>query len=205
MDIDSLLKQTPLTEFIINSLPKAKESYIIDCFTSYDNMLNKFMPHDPFGIKISTKKAKNIVKPSEAVCIVLPSSFFTNCLPIYSAARETILRDFEIIAIARLGTNAFKKTRFNMISLFLKRREGKDVRINLNSKIIVIQVENNKYTFIDNLKKANIISDVNAFINKRFVSENIGVPIPLWQYVETPKFIDIFDFDDKTIQLDIRK
>jgi type I restriction enzyme M protein len=51
----------------------------------------------------------------------LPSSILSNTR-IYSRAREIILKDFNIVAIAELGSNTFMATGTNTVILFLRKR-----------------------------------------------------------------------------------
>lgn len=69
------------------------------------------------------ERTKQLLKDEGVAGIILPSSILTNS-GIYSVAREIILKYFEIIAIAELGSNTFMATDTNTVTLFLRRRNN---------------------------------------------------------------------------------
>lgn len=69
------------------------------------------------------ERTKQLLKDGGVAGIILPSSILTNS-GIYSVAREIILKYFEIIAIAELGSNTFMATGTNTVTLFLRRRNN---------------------------------------------------------------------------------
>lgn len=69
------------------------------------------------------ERTKQLLKEGGYAGIILPSSILSNT-GIYTKAREIILKYFDIVAIAQLGSNTFMATGTNTITLFLKRREN---------------------------------------------------------------------------------
>ena len=65
--------------------------------------------------------------------IILPSSILNNT-GVYTKAREIILQNFDIVAIAELGSNTFMATGTNTVTLFLRRRNNYD-SINLKKSV----------------------------------------------------------------------
>ncbi|MCD8202712.1 MAG: N-6 DNA methylase, partial [Prevotella sp.] len=69
------------------------------------------------------ERAKQLLKEGGLAGIILPSSILTNS-GIYTKAREIILRYFDIVAIAELGSNTFMATNTNTVVLFMRRRDN---------------------------------------------------------------------------------
>ena len=67
------------------------------------------------------ERTSQLLKEGWITWIILPSSILSNTW-IYTKAREIILKDFEIIAITKLGSNTFMATGTNTVTLFLRRR-----------------------------------------------------------------------------------
>ncbi|MCL2416786.1 MAG: N-6 DNA methylase [Bacteroidales bacterium] len=79
------------------------------------------------------ERTKQLLKDGGVAGIILPSSIFSN-EGIYTKAREIILRNFQITAIAELGNNTFMATGTNTVVLFLRRVNNYD-SINLQKSI----------------------------------------------------------------------
>ena len=69
------------------------------------------------------ERAEQILADGAIAGIILPSSILSNADNINIAAREIILKAFDIIAIAELGNNTFGKTGTNTIILFLRKKD----------------------------------------------------------------------------------
>ena len=79
------------------------------------------------------ERTKQLVKDGGVASIILPSSILTNT-GIYTKTRELLLKYFEIVAIAELGSNTFMATGTNTVTLFLRRRNNYDC-INLEKYV----------------------------------------------------------------------
>ncbi|MCI5156904.1 MAG: restriction endonuclease subunit S [Candidatus Electrothrix sp. AUS1_2] len=87
------------------------------------------------------ERTKQLLKDGGAAGIILPSSILSNG-GIYTKTREIILRFFEIIGIAELGSNTFMATNTNTVTLFLRRRKNrfaKDIENSVNSFAATLQ------------------------------------------------------------------
>jgi type I restriction enzyme M protein len=71
------------------------------------------------------ERTKQLLKDGGVAGIILPSSILSNT-GIYTQAREIILKYFDILAIAELGSNTFMATGTNTVTLFLRRRNNAD-------------------------------------------------------------------------------
>ncbi len=69
------------------------------------------------------ERAKQLLSDNAYVAIILPSSIL-NKDSIYKSTREIILQNFDIIAIAELGSQTFGATGTNTIILFLHKKES---------------------------------------------------------------------------------
>ncbi|MEN5300250.1 N-6 DNA methylase [Brucella sp. TWI559] len=69
------------------------------------------------------ERTKQLLKDGGLAGIVLPSSILSNT-GIYTKAREIILKYFDIVGIAELGSNTFMATGTNTVTLFLRRRDN---------------------------------------------------------------------------------
>ena len=70
------------------------------------------------------ERAAQLLKNGGVAAIVLPSSILSNG-NIYIKCREILLKYFDIVAIAELGSGTFGKTGTNTATLFLRRKAGK--------------------------------------------------------------------------------
>lgn len=73
------------------------------------------------------ERTKQLLKDGGVAGVILPSSILSNG-GIYSDARAIILKYFDIIGIAELGSNTFMATGTNTVVLFLRRRNNADHR-----------------------------------------------------------------------------
>ncbi len=71
------------------------------------------------------ERTKQLLKDGGVAGIILPSSILSNT-GIYTQTREILLKHFEILAIAELGSNTFMATGTNTVTLFLRRRNNAD-------------------------------------------------------------------------------
>lgn len=79
------------------------------------------------------ERTKQLLKDGGVAGIILPSSILSNT-GIYSQTREIILKYFDILAIAEMGSNTFMATGTNTVTLFLRRRNNADA-INIEEAI----------------------------------------------------------------------
>lgn len=76
------------------------------------------------GSEIETlfvERISQLLKPNGVVSVILPSSILNKENESFIAAREAILKNFNIIAIASLGSKTFGDTGTNTVILFLKK------------------------------------------------------------------------------------
>lgn len=71
------------------------------------------------------ERTKQLLKDGGVAGIILPSSILSNT-GIYTQTREIILKYFDVLAIAEMGSNTFMATGTNTVTLFLKRRNNAD-------------------------------------------------------------------------------
>nr|WP_314635103.1 N-6 DNA methylase [uncultured Porphyromonas sp.] len=68
------------------------------------------------------ERASQLLRSAGVAAIILPSSVLSKG-NIYSRARELMLREFQIVAIAEFGSGTFGKTGTNTVTLFLRKRD----------------------------------------------------------------------------------
>ncbi|MCF6271466.1 MAG: restriction endonuclease subunit S [Melioribacteraceae bacterium] len=102
------------------------------------------------------ERTKQLLKDGGIAGIILPSSILSNT-GIYTQTREIILKNFEIVAIAELGSSTFMATGTNTVTLFLRRRNNADAT--------------NIKASVDNL-----------FVNQKDVTIN-GIEKPVKKYI----------------------
>lgn len=102
------------------------------------------------------ERTKQLLKDGGVAGIILPSSILSNT-GIYTQTREILLKHFEILGIAELGSNTFMATGTNTVTLFLRRRNNADA-----------------YNVEEAIKK--------CFVNQQDVTIN-GIEKPLKKYV----------------------
>lgn len=71
------------------------------------------------------ERTKQLLKDGGVAGIILPSSILSNA-GIYTQSREIILKYFDILAIAELGSNTFMATNTSTVTFFLRRRNNAD-------------------------------------------------------------------------------
>jgi len=79
------------------------------------------------------ERTKQLLKDGGVAGIILPSSILSNT-GIYTQTREILLKHFDILAIAELGSNTFMATGTNTVTLFLRRRNNADA-INIKEAV----------------------------------------------------------------------
>jgi len=102
------------------------------------------------------ERTKQLLKDGGVAGIILPSSILSNT-GIYTQTREIILKYFDVLAIAEMGSNTFMATGTNTVTLFLKRKNNADA-----------------YNIEEAIKK--------VFVNQLDVTIN-GIEKPLQKYV----------------------
>lgn len=75
------------------------------------------------------ERTKQLLKDGGVAGIILPSSILNNT-GIYTQTREIILKYFDILGIAELGSGTFMATGTNTVTLFLRRRNNADASNN---------------------------------------------------------------------------
>lgn len=113
------------------------------------------------------ERTKQLLKDGGVAGIILPSSILSNT-GIYTQTREILLKHFEILGIAELGSNTFMATGTNTVTLFLRRRNNADA-----------------YNVEEAIKK--------CFVSQQDVTIN-GIEKPLKKYVA--HVWDSISFDD---------
>ena len=71
------------------------------------------------------ERTKQLLKDGGVAGIILPSSILSNT-GIYTESREILLKYFDLLAIAEMGSNTFMATGTNTVTLFLRRRNNAD-------------------------------------------------------------------------------
>lgn len=71
------------------------------------------------------ERTKQLLKDGGVAGIILPSSILSNT-GIYTQTREILLKYFDVLAIAEMGSNTFMATGTNTVTLFLRRRNNAD-------------------------------------------------------------------------------
>lgn len=88
------------------------------------------------------ERTKQLLKDGGVAGIILPSSILSNT-GIYTQSREIILKHFEMLAIAEMGSNTFMATGTNTVTLFLRRRNNADA-VNISEavkKLFITQLD----------------------------------------------------------------
>jgi type I restriction enzyme M protein len=107
----------------------ARSYYTEKDFDLYDGLTDNSSEIECLFIE----RTKQLLKDGGIAGIILPSSILSNT-GIYTKAREIVLKYFEIIGIAELGSNTFMATSTNTVVLFLRRRNNYD-SINLDRAV----------------------------------------------------------------------
>ena len=68
------------------------------------------------------ERAKQLLAPNGIAAIIVPTSILSNTDAIHIQTREILLKYFDFISIAELGSKTFGKTGTNTVVLFLKRK-----------------------------------------------------------------------------------
>ena len=128
LTVDKIFKQDNKEFDIIVSNPPYSVS-------SFKNTTSKYYKADDFELYskltensseiecLFIERTKQLLKDGGVAGIILPSSILSNT-GIYSKSREIILQNFDIIAIAELGSNTFMATGTNTVTLFLRRKDN---------------------------------------------------------------------------------
>jgi type I restriction enzyme M protein len=107
----------------------ARKYYTEADFEIYDKLTDQSSEIECLFIE----RTKQLLKDGGMAGVILPSSILSNT-GIYTKAREIILQNFDIVAIAELGGNTFMATNTNTVILFLRRRNNYD-SINIRSSV----------------------------------------------------------------------
>ena len=118
--------EKPQFSFIVSNPPYSVSSFkgdikninVKEDFKLYDSLTDRSSEIECLFVE----RTKQLLKTNGIASIILPSSILSNT-GIYTQAREIILKHFDIIAIAELGSATFMATGTNTVTLFLKRRK----------------------------------------------------------------------------------
>jgi type I restriction enzyme M protein len=140
-----LLKKTDFTfpkenkqfDVVLSNPPYSIQSFrnvARDYYTEKDFDLYDLLTDNSKEIEcLFVERAKQLLKDGGMAGIILPSTILSST-GIYSKTREIIFQNFDIIAIAELGSNTFMATDANTVVLFLRRKNNYDC-INLSKSI----------------------------------------------------------------------
>ncbi|CAM1333707.1 N-6 DNA methylase [Tenacibaculum aestuariivivum] len=100
------------------------------------------------------ERTKQLLKDGGVAGIILPDTILNNT-GIYTQTREIILKYFDVLAIAEMGSNTFMATKIKTITLFLKRRNNADwINIQASATTIFTNLQDITINGIENpLKK----------------------------------------------------
>ena len=141
--------EKPQFSFIVSNPPYSVSSFKGDIkninvkeeFKLYDSLTDRSSEIECLFVE----RTKQLLKTDGIASIILPSSILSNT-GIYTQAREIILKHFDIIAIAELGSGTFMATGTNTVTLFLKRRKDE----------ILLKTEEALDKFFTNLQDVSI-------------------------------------------------
>ncbi len=140
------------------------------------------------------ERTKQLLKDGGVAGIILPSSILGNT-GIYTQSREILLKYFEILAIAELGSNTFMATGTNTVALFLKRRNNADAfnieeavkKLFINHRDVTINgIENPLQKYITYVWENISLDDYKSLVNKS-PNENIEQHEIYQEYVKKIK------------------
>lgn len=95
-----------------------------DYYTEQDFELYNSLTDNSSEIEcLFIERTKQLLKDGGIASIILPSTILVNS-GIYTKTREIILRYFDIVAIAELGSNTFMATNTSTVVMFLRRRDN---------------------------------------------------------------------------------
>ena len=118
-NFDIIISNPP---YSVSAFKNAAREY----YTDKDFELYKYLTDNSSEIEcLFVERMKQLLKDGGVAGIILPSSILSN-EGIYTKTREIILKYFEIISIAELGSNTFMATGTNTVILFLRRRNNYD-------------------------------------------------------------------------------
>ena len=187
---------------------KSTIKYGAESFELFDKLTDKSSEIECLFIE----RMKQLVKVGGYAAIILPSSILSNT-GIYTAAREIILKYFNIVAITEFGSNTFMATNTNTVTLFLKRRPNSDFK-NIQSAvnnffdnqkdITVLGIEKafSRYvsTVYENISLEDYVSFINENPNDNFTMEEIYEDYCIWfnNQTDVKKLVDSKAFKEKT-------
>ena len=120
-------KDNPQFDILLSNPPYSVSAFrqtTRDYYTNKDFDLYDSLTDNSSEIEcLFVERAKQLLKDGGMAGIILPSSILNNT-GIYTKTREMILRYFDIVAVAELGSNTFMATNTNTVALFLRRRDN---------------------------------------------------------------------------------
>lgn len=168
-------KENKQFDVVLSNPPYSVPAFKINSreyYTEKDfDLYNELSDQSPQIEVLFIERTKQLLKDGGIAGIILPSSILSG-KGNYTKARELILQNFTVIAIAEFGSNTFMATGTNTVTLFLKRRNNYDA----------INIKNSVTTFFTNLNDVTIN----------------GVENPVAKYIQHV-WDDIFFDDYKTL------
>lgn len=151
-------KENKQFDVVLSNPPYSVPAFKINSreyYTDKDfDLYNELSDQSPQIEVLFIERTKQLLKDEGIAGIILPSSILSG-KGNYTKARELILQNFTIVAIAEFGSNTFMATGTNTVTLFLKRRNNYDA----------INIKNSVVTFFTNLNDVTI-NGVENPINK---------------------------------------
>ncbi len=161
----------------------ANPPYAIKNFRKFIRLKNEFATFEKIsdeGSEIETlfvERIAQLVKAGGIAAVILPSSILNKDGKSFISARESLLQNFNIRAVAQFGSKTFSATGTNTVIVFLQRLSRSPSRFQLLNDSVnnILKGEipadwEESIIFDEYLKKINVATDT----YKKFVSREIG-------------------------------
>ncbi|MEA3455018.1 MAG: N-6 DNA methylase [Campylobacterota bacterium] len=109
--------------YSVSAFKNISKKFNSDDFELYNRLTDQSSEIEALFIE----RTKQLLKDGGIAGIILPSSILSNG-GIYSKVREIIFKYFDIISIAKLGSNTFMATGTNTVVLFLRRKNNMEYK-----------------------------------------------------------------------------
>ena len=119
-------KKNEQFDLIIANPPYAVEGFTNACKDLNENfLLSKYINENSKEIEcLFVERANQLLNNDGIAAIILPYSFLTSPAKIYIETRKLLLKNFDIVSIVKLGTEAFMATEMKTIIIFLQKKKG---------------------------------------------------------------------------------